>query len=123
MTHPFNPDWIIAPAETFQEWLDDMGVTVTNVAAREQPPPSREAVEALLGEVLARKPLHDAHARALMRATGIPVRFWLNMEQAYRAGLAAGLKDTTDVPHLGCNSARAKAGDAYCETHEVRHHA
>lgn len=96
--HPFNPDRCLAPAAQLREWMDDNGVGAYLIAAccaLRHDTERRDAVERMVEEVLDRKPLTEAHAAALERGTHIPARMWLALEQNYRAGLAAGLKDVT----------------------------
>jgi plasmid maintenance system antidote protein VapI len=99
MTHEFKPDWVIAPSETLAEWMHENGMSVRALAAgaRAFGPKSvtRERAEQLIGDVLDRKPLTADHAACLARGTGVSMEFWLNYEHNYRAGLAAGLTDTS----------------------------
>lgn len=94
-TYAFDPGWVIAPAATLREWLDDNGlngVTLALACGGKQFKP--EAVKAV-NAVLDRKPLTPKIAAILERGTFIPARFWLALEHNYRAGLAAGKQDVT----------------------------
>ena len=95
----FDPDWTIAPGATLREWMDDNGMTVRTLAVSSRAlgprTVTKDAAEALIREVLDRKPLTAEHATTLARGTRVPTYFWLNMEHSYRAGLAAGLTDAT----------------------------
>ena len=86
----------MAPSALLSEWIKESGVRPYLIAAcwsrdRER----KDAAQALVQEVLDRKPLTEDHAAVLERGTFIPARFWLALEHNYRAGLAAGLKDCT----------------------------
>jgi len=97
--HEFRPDWVIAPSETLAEWMRENGMTVRVFAASAvwlgPKSVTKDQVAQLTQDVLDRKPLTAVHAQALARGTGISVNFWLNLEHNYRAGLAAGLTDTS----------------------------
>ena len=104
-THPFSPDWTIAPAATLSEWMDENGVALMMLASLCTDTRTAESITELsrditkaataIQEVLDRKPLTQTHAVLLQYGTQIPVRFWMALEHNYRAGLAAGLKDVT----------------------------
>jgi hypothetical protein len=93
---PFRPDWVIAPACTLEEWMEDNGLSVGALAVACYGQANKAATMQLIQEVLDRKPLTLEHARALQRGTFINARVWQNLEQNYRAGLAAGLTDASD---------------------------
>ena len=99
--HEFRPGWCLAPAATLAKWLRVNETTVRKVAesAVGGLPPSvsvsaGEAASAIQA-VLDREPLTPGRASILARGTGVSKRFWLALESNYRAGLAAGLTDTT----------------------------
>ena len=113
MTHPFEPDWTIAPSVMLTHWMEENNISARVLAAagrcpaRFEPGMTREQQKcavadaraqtlALIDDVLARRPLTEEHARCLERGTQIPVRFWLTFEHNYRAGLAAGLTDASE---------------------------
>lgn len=83
--YEYDPDYVISPACSFQEWLDinefDMEQVVENVDH------VKHYARALLQEVLDLKPLGLKHATILEDVTGISSNFWLNFEQNYRIGL------------------------------------
>lgn len=95
MTHPFQPDWTIAPASCLRLWLDENNLSLRAAVASVALEPERDDAAAMLKQVLDKQPLTLAHARLLQGATGIPKEFWLTFEHNYRAGLAAGLIDAT----------------------------
>jgi hypothetical protein len=95
---PFEPDWCLAPAATLNDWMDENSISASMIAAassrRDDPDRRREALR-MVREVLDRAPLTEAHATVLERGTQVPARIWLALENNYRAGLAAGLRDVT----------------------------
>jgi hypothetical protein len=96
-----GPDWCLAPAGTLEEWMDDNGYSTEALAsacAGDDPRRWQEAVT-MIRDVLARRPLTQAHAALLAHAPGMPsAQFWVNFEADYRAGLAAGLTDVSGPP-------------------------
>ncbi len=96
MTHEFNPDWCLAPSECLKELLRENGISPHTLAIACGGKAHLDLALTLINDVLARKPLTQAHATMLARApVGPPAQFWLNFEHNYRAGLAAGLTDTS----------------------------
>lgn len=91
----FRPDWTVAPAATLADWMQENGLDPVVLAVACNGKERQHEALRLIQEVLDRKPLTQAHADTLARGTKIPASFWLNYEQNYRAGLAAGLTDTT----------------------------
>lgn len=93
--HEWRPDWCIAPSATLEEWMTehhtDVPVLAETAAGQQK---ARDAARQIRA-VLDRHPLTEAHARVLEAGTAIPARMWLALEHDYRAGLAAGLADTT----------------------------
>jgi hypothetical protein len=97
MTTEFEPDWCIAPAEHLDEWMTAAGYD-TRILAALADGRDGEGAEAVIGDVLARRPLTAAHAHVLFCGTRVSAAFWLSLERSYRDGLAAGLADATSVP-------------------------
>lgn len=99
-THPFKPDWTIAPSETLRDLLSERGMSarVLSIACggRRVKPPAWD----LITDVLKHDPLTQAHADCLARGTGVPARTWIALETRYRADLAAGLRDATEDAEL-----------------------
>jgi hypothetical protein len=96
-TYPFKPDWCIAPAATLQEWLDEMNLSVEVLAVGCGPKgPVRDHCLARLRAILAREPMTEEDVQIAAKATMIPPGMWRGLEHNYRAGLAAGLPDTTE---------------------------
>lgn len=93
--HRFDPDWVVAPAEMLQEWMDENGVTVSELAVRCGPKELRDIYEKRLTDILQKRPFARQTPKFLQRATGIPAFFWLTFEGIYRAGLARGKRDTS----------------------------
>jgi hypothetical protein len=94
-SHPFTPDWCLAPAACLREWMEENGLSPGILAVAARGRAYKAVALTLIEEVLARAPLTERHAEVLEDGTRIPARFWLNYEHNYRAGLAAGLKDVT----------------------------
>lgn len=83
--HAYDPDYVVAPGLTLQEWFD--WSHVPKVVATKLYGISEEALERLLvgdEEITA-----DLAAR-LAAMTGVPARFWLALEHNFRVGLRAG---------------------------------
>jgi plasmid maintenance system antidote protein VapI len=82
----FEPDWVVKPGETLREWCEDNGLSaqVAAVACR------RMKLETFEGILDGSIPITPVLAGALQAGTGVPARLWLNLERAYREGLAAG---------------------------------
>lgn len=85
MTRPFEPDWVIAPGETLREYIDESTTESALALACGQMP-----IDMLRGILAGDVAITTEIAQGLFMGTGISVRVWLNMEDAYRAGLAAG---------------------------------
>lgn len=97
MTREFKPDWCMAPSVCLAELMKDGGLSAEVLAVSCAGRAHRDAALALINDVLARKPLTQAHADMLARAPiGPSAQFWLKFEHNYRAGLAAGLIDASD---------------------------
>lgn len=89
-------DWTIAPAAILREWMKEHDLAAGALARRYGRGESDIEADLPIEDVLDRKPLGESHAESLERGTGIPARFWLNLEAGYRRDLEAGRKDTTD---------------------------
>jgi len=96
-THPFTPDWCIAPGVILAEWLEKHHLTRVGLAvqcAEGRPDYLPELVR--VRAVLNREPMTNEDAVMLARGTGTDIMFWLRAEETYRDGLAAGLEDLSD---------------------------
>lgn len=93
--HEFRPDWTLAPGVCLREWLEVNGLSPEIAAARLGRVHKASGARAIR-DVLDRGLLTEGHAWRLEHITGVSASFWLNFEHNYRAGLAAGLKDTSD---------------------------
>lgn len=85
----FDPDWVVKPGATLQEWIEENGLServTANLCGIEL----RDFQGILSGRRRITKPV----AAKLAQGTQIPAKLWLNLERAYRAGLAAGEHDT-----------------------------
>jgi plasmid maintenance system antidote protein VapI len=86
----FDPDWVISPGETLRDWMEEhrFSVRVTaTLCGLEQ--------AIITGVLNATVPLSERTAHRLAAGTGIPAKLWLNLERAYRDGLAAGKTDVS----------------------------
>ena len=81
----FEPDWVVAPGETLQEWIDEHRWSLQKTA---------RACHMSVGEVEAildgDRRITSLVADKLYDATGIPSRMWLGLERNFRRGLAQG---------------------------------
>lgn len=91
----FNPDWCIAPGEILREWIEEnhLSTRVLAVACAMD----RDRLEKI---IVGTRKLSQIDACKLWQGTGISARIWLRLEEAYRAGLAAGKTDSTDKEPL-----------------------
>lgn len=76
-------DYAVAPGEYLEEWIDDHGLSLQQVA--EQLGSSREQVDEIIN---GRAPITSDTAMRLERVSGIPAKAWLKYEALYRAELA-----------------------------------
>lgn len=88
--HPWDPDWVISPGETLRDWIDENHLTV-GVAAKVCRMDRHELQRILDGQ----RHITPKVADKLAAGTMIPARLWLNLERAYRDGLAAGKIDAS----------------------------
>lgn len=89
--YEYDPDYVVSPACSFQEWLDINQFDVEEVI--ENVDHVKHVARAMLQDVLDLKPLSVRHANILEDVTGISSQFWLNFEQNYRIGLELGKHD------------------------------
>lgn len=85
MSLRYNPNYVVAPGLTLQEWFDTnhMPKTVATVVWRID---SLVLEKFLIGDYQLTTDL----ASKLAGMTGIPVRFWEALEHNYQVGLASG---------------------------------
>lgn len=88
MTYPFDPDWVVRPGATLQEWMDERHLNLGDVAGS-----TGLRAMTVYGILHGTVEITPAVAEALERVTGISARMWLNLERNYRTGLAAGKSD------------------------------
>lgn len=89
----WDPDWVISPGETLRDWIDENGLT-PRVTARLCQMDAHELERILCGQ----RHVTPKVAAKLAAGTQIPARLWLNLERAYRDGLAAGKVDVSEPP-------------------------
>lgn len=88
---PFDPDYVIAPGATLQDWIDETGLPISHVARA-----CKLEVKELAAVIHGKRWISTVIAAKLSQGTGIPARFWLALEHNYRVGLAAGKHDMTN---------------------------
>lgn len=93
--HEFKPDWTLAPAAILREWLKDNGLSVPVLAVACGGKAHIATSTAHIQSVLDREPMSELTAMVLAEGTRVSAKFWLGLEHSYRAGLAAGLTDST----------------------------
>lgn len=81
----WRPDWVLIPGEVLYDHLDESGSSVEDFESATGLPP-----RVVAGILDGTEPITEEIAEALFVGTGISSQFWLNLEQAYREGLAAG---------------------------------
>lgn len=85
MSTAFDPDWVLRPGEVISDYLSEMGGTVDALAGSSGLP-----LATLLGIIEGDEPITVSVASSLFTGTGLSPEFWLNLEERYRTGLAAG---------------------------------
>lgn len=81
----WQPDYAVAPGETLREWAEEHSQDATTLALACR----RMKLETLEGILAGTTEITAVLAGALQAGTGIPARFWLNLERAYRAKVPA----------------------------------
>ena len=79
----FEPDYAVAPGETLQETLDELGMTQKELAVRTGLTP-----KTINWIVKGKHPISRETAIGLERATGVPAHVWNALEMHYRERLA-----------------------------------
>ena len=85
MSTAFDPDWVLRPGEVISDYLAEMGGTVEALAGSTGLP-----LAALRGIIEGDEAITVPVAESLFAGTGLSPQFWLNLENTYRRGLAAG---------------------------------
>lgn len=91
MTYPYDPDYCISPGTTLQEYLDHHHVSRSVLAYAM----GGLAVELIDGIIEGRIPITPSIARKFEYCGLGLATLWMNLEQTYRAGLAAGKQDVS----------------------------
>lgn len=88
MTTTFDPDWVVHPGATLDDWMDEHERPWYTLCLADGPGciPARTVYRVLFGE----EPIDRDLAERLHLRTGISTDLWLNLEKTFRAGLAAG---------------------------------
>lgn len=94
-TYPFEPDWVVHPGATLKEELEERakGIGFPTWAKILHLTP-----EQLQGIFDGTEPITEDIANRIAHGLGTGAHIWLNLERAYRSGLAAGktwIKDET----------------------------
>lgn len=84
-TYAYDPDYVIHPGETLQEWLEYNHLPRT-IATKFHGFTDEEFDGILDGSV----EITEELAHKLLNLTGIGMPFWLALEHNFRVGLAAG---------------------------------
>lgn len=94
MSDKWNPDWVISPGETLRDWMEENGF-VSGKRLLVKPVATacgRMPVERLERILSGKQRITTVDAAKLAAGTGISPRLWLNLERAFRQGLAEGKK-------------------------------
>lgn len=83
-------DWVVSPGEILREWMQENGFSERRTAIS-----SGLDLRDIQGLLSGRVAITKAVAGHLEQGTQIPAKLWLNLERAYREGLAAGKIDTS----------------------------
>jgi plasmid maintenance system antidote protein VapI len=91
-TDNFDHDWTISPGETLRDWMEENGLVLgtrllTKVAATACGHMDERQFRGILD---GKRKITNVAACRLQQGTGIPARVWLNLERAFRQGLAEG---------------------------------
>ena len=81
--YTFEPDFAVPPGETLQETMESLGMTQKDLAIR-----TNLTVQTLNRIFKGEQPITYETANRLELVTGVPARFWNNLESQYREGLA-----------------------------------
>lgn len=84
----FDPDYVVAPGETLDDWFQEMGLPYT--ISDHYGIPQRT----LSGLLAGTKKINPELAQKLCNMTFVGAPFWLALEHNFRVGLAAGKKWT-----------------------------
>jgi HTH-type transcriptional regulator / antitoxin HigA len=75
----FMPDYLVTPGEVLEEYLEDLGMTQTELADR------TGLAKKTINEIIkAKSPITPETALKLERALGRPAHFWSNLERQYQ---------------------------------------
>ncbi|MCE5273254.1 helix-turn-helix domain-containing protein [bacterium] len=80
--YPFEPDYAVAPGETLREVIESLGMTQKDLATR-----TGLTVQSINRIFKGDQPITHETANSLELVTGVPARFWNNLEAQYREQL------------------------------------
>ena len=78
--YPHEPDYAVPPGATFQEWMKSQSLTLSDYGCF-------DTADFLESFIKGNEEIDSLFAEWLEGETGIPARFWLNLERNYRARL------------------------------------
>ena len=78
--YPHEPDYAVPPGATFQEWMKSQSLTLSDYGCF-------DTADFLESFIKGNEEIDSLFAEWLEDETGIPARFWLNLERNYRARL------------------------------------
>ena len=79
----YEPDYAVPPGETLEEVMESLGMTQKDLALR-----TGLTVQTLNRIFKGEQPITYETANRLELVTGVPARFWNNLESQYREGLS-----------------------------------
>lgn len=80
----FDPDWVVAPGETLDEWFTEVGLPLS---VCEHYGIKRRTLDRIIA---GSQPITPKLAQQLCNLTQIGAPMWLALEHNFRVGLAAG---------------------------------
>lgn len=89
-TYAYRPDYVIPPGVTLQEVMESLGMTQQELGIR-----TELTVQSLNRIFNGTQPISYETADALELATGVPARFWNNLESRYRERLTVREKNAS----------------------------
>lgn len=96
--YPYDPDYVTEPGDILQETIDGLGISQKELAARTDFTPKH--INQLISGV---KRISPETALRLEKVTGVPARFWNNLESNYqerKARLADSHSSAADLAWL-----------------------
>jgi addiction module HigA family antidote len=79
----YEPDYAVVPGETLKETLESLGMTQRDLSTR-----TGLSVKTINQIIKGKAPISPDTSILLEKGTGVPARFWNNLESNYREQLA-----------------------------------